>query len=86
MEEGENRIWGSQFAVCHEDHLFSRMLMLVCCKESAICIYYYHGGMWSFIHLIKIIKAFFGGQLCGKQFRGCQEAQLTISACDIVGK
>lgn len=42
--------------------------------------------MWSFIHLIKIIKAFFGGQLCGKQFRGCQEAQFTISACDIVGK
>lgn len=42
--------------------------------------------MWSFIHLIKIIKAFFGGQLRSKQFRGCQEAQFTISACDIVGK
>lgn len=45
-------------------------------------VHYYHAGMWSFIHLRNVVKAFFGGQLWGEQF-GSQEAGVTASTCGI---
>ena len=45
---------------------------------------YCHAGMWSFIHLINVLKTLFGGQLWGERFGGHQEAGFTVSPCGIV--
>lgn len=58
--------------------------MLVCCKEGAMYVPYCHAGMWSFIHLINVLKALFGGQLWGERFGGHQEVGFTVSPCGIV--
>ena len=68
-------VWGGGSASAMKTSPLSWMSVPGQARE-VLSVHYYHAGMWSFIHLITVIK----------RFGGFQEAQFTVSAGNLAGR